>query len=126
MELKKRTMGKVIILDISGTIVLGESSQHLAKTLAETLGGELMGVVLNLEKIDYMDSTGLGELVGYLTKFEEARKRIAILKPQPRIVKLLTITKLDKVFKLFEEESAAVNWCERGELNPHGPQATRP
>ena len=126
MELKKRTTGKVIILDISGTVVLGESSQQLAKTLAETLGEELKGVVLNLAKIDYMDSTGLGELVGYLTKFEEAKKRIAILKPQPRIVKLLTITKLDKVFKLFEEESAAVIWCERGELNPHGPQATRP
>ncbi len=126
MELNKRTRGKVVILDVSGTIVLGESSQHLARALAEALGEEIKGVVMNLDKIDYMDSTGLGELVGYLTRFEAAQKRIAILKPQPRVVKLLTITKLDKVFKLFEEEGAAVDWCERGELNPHGPQATRP
>ncbi len=126
MDLKKRTAGKVVILDISGTVVLGESSQQLAQTLADTLGDDLKGVVLNLEKIDYMDSTGLGELVGYLTKFEEAKKRIAVLNPQPRVVKLLTITKLDRVFKVFEKESAALDWCERGELNPHGPQATRP
>ena len=73
-----------------------------------------------MEKIDYMDSTGLGELVGYLTKFEEAKKRIAILNPQPRVVKLLTITKLDRVFKSFADEGMAIEWCERGELNPHG------
>ena len=116
----RRLKGSVVILDISGKVVLGESSSNLAKSLSDALDDEFKGVILNMEKIDYMDSTGLGELVGYLTKFEEAKKRIAILNPQPRVVKLLTITKLDRVFKTFVEEGKAIEWCERGELNPHG------
>ena len=120
MDLLRRLNGSVIILDISGKVVLGESSSDLAKTLSDTLEDEFKGVVLNMERIDYIDSTGLGELVGYLTKFEEARKRIAILNPQPRVMKLLAITKLDRVFKTFTEEGKAIEWCERGELNPHG------
>ena len=116
----RRLKGSVVILDISGKVVLGESSSNLANTLSDALDDEFKGVILNMEKIDYMDSTGLGELVGYLTKFEEAKKRIAILNPQPRVLKLLAITRLDRVFKTFSEEGKAVEWCERGELNPHG------
>jgi anti-sigma B factor antagonist len=120
MELLRRMKGNVILLDLSGKVVLGESASGLADALAQALKEEFAGVVLNLERIDYLDSTGLGELVGYLTKFEEARKRIAILRPQPRVVKLLAITKLNRVFKTFSEEEKAIEWCERGELNPHG------
>ena len=118
MEIVKRVVKGIPILDISGSVTLGGSSEELARKLEELLDEKIKGVVLNLENIDYIDSTGIGELVGYLSKFENVSKRIVLLKPKERITKLLKITKLDNVFKTFEKEEEAILWCERGESNP--------
>lgn len=120
MEIAKRVVKGIPILDISGTIILGSGSEELARKLEDLLQEKNPGVILNLENIDYIDSTGIGEMVGYLSKFENVSKKIVLLKPQERILKLLRITKLDKVFKVFEEEEEAILWCERGESNPQG------
>lgn len=120
MEIVKRIKNGIPILDISGTITLGGGSEELARKLSELIEEPISGVILNLENIDYIDSTGIGEMVGYLSKFENVSKKIALLKPQERILKLLKITKLDTVFKVFGEEEVAILWCERGESNPQG------
>lgn len=120
MEIVKRIVKGIPILDISGTVTLGFGSKELADKLFELLDEPIKGVILNLENIDYIDSTGIGEMVGYLTRFESASKKIVLLKPQERILKLLKITKLDSIFKIFEEEKEALLWCERGDSNPQG------
>lgn len=120
MEITQRVVKGIPILDISGTVTLGYGSKELAEKLSELLDEPIKGVILNLENIDYIDSTGIGEMVGYLSKFESASKKIVLLKPQERITKLLKITKLDKIFKIFQDEEEAILWCERGESNPQG------
>ncbi len=120
MEIVKRIIRGVPVLDISGTVSVGGTATELAALLSELLEENIPGIVLNLENIDYIDSTGIGELVGYLSRFEDAKKRIVLLNPKERIIRLLQITKLDKVFKIFQEEEKAINYCERGESNPQG------
>lgn len=120
MEIVQRKVKGILVLDISGTIVLGSGSEELARKLEDLLQEKNLGVVLNLENIDYIDSTGIGEMVGYLSKFQNVSKKIVLLKPKERILKLLRITQLDKVFKVFQEEEEAILWCERGESNPQG------
>lgn len=95
-------------LDIQGVIKLGESAREFSSYLDKVLNDESGPVLINFEGINYMDSTGLGELIGYLQKFEDRQRKMALLRPNHRILALLKITRLDTVFKIFEEREAAL------------------
>lgn len=98
-----------IVLEITGEVRLGESAEHLSAELASVLSDPAVeGVVLNLENINYLDSTGLGELVGYLGRFQDSGKRLKLVKPNQTIVKLLQLTRLDQVFKIYPDEESAL------------------
>lgn len=108
MDILQRRSGNVVILDIHGAISLGESKEKFARvmdTLFEQLG---VNVLVNFEGINYLDSTGIGELIGYMNKFTENNRHLKILRPQERIRKLLKITKLDSVFEIYEDEKEAL------------------
>ena len=125
MIIEARKEGEIQIIQVSGTITLGESSRKFSEYLEKILRQHPGGVVIDMEKIDYVDSTGIGELVGYLSKFQNEHIPLALLNPRERILKLLNITGLDTVFKVFEDIDSAVRWCERGDSNPHSPKTTR-
>lgn len=55
-----------------------------------------------------MDSTGLGELVGYLGRFQDSGKRLKLVKPNITITRLLQLTRLDQVFKVYASEEEAL------------------
>jgi anti-sigma B factor antagonist len=65
-------------------------------------------VLVNFSGINYVDSTGIGELVGYLNKFVEKNRQLKILKPHERVLKLLQITKLDTMFEIYNDEQQAL------------------
>jgi anti-anti-sigma factor len=65
-------------------------------------------VIIDFTKIDYIDSTGIGELVGYLGKFSNQNRKLILVNPSERIQKLLKLAKLDAVFKIYETEEAAI------------------
>ena len=67
-----------------------------------------VNVLVNFEGINYLDSTGIGELVGYMNKFVENKRQVKILRPHERIRKLLKITKLDTIFEIYEDENEAL------------------
>jgi anti-anti-sigma factor len=98
----------VTTLDIQGVIKLGESAREFSGYLDKVLNDESGPVLINFEGINYMDSTGLGELIGYLQKFEDRQRKMALLRPNHRILALLKITRLDTVFKIFDEREAAL------------------
>ena len=55
---------------------------------------------INLENLDYIDSTGLGVMIGVLKKLKIDNKEIYILNPKNNVKKIFTITGLDKIFKM--------------------------
>ena len=55
---------------------------------------------INLERLDYIDSTGLGVMIGVLKKLKMDNKEIYILNPKSNVKKIFTITGLDKIFKV--------------------------
>jgi len=105
--IKNRVDG-VTILDIQGVIKLGESAREFSSYLEKVLNDDTGPVLINFESINYMDSTGLGELIGYLQKFEDRQRKMALVKPSHRILALLKITKLDTVFKIFDSRESAL------------------
>jgi len=108
MKIHTRTVGDVHVLDISGKITLGEATKTMRHTISDLLenGGEK--IVLNLTDVNYIDSSGIGELVRTYTTVTKEGKQLKLLNLTKKIRELLVITKLLTVFQVFESEQAAV------------------
>lgn len=74
-------------------------------------------VVIDFSGINYIDSTGIGELIGYLSKFSGEHRQVALVRPSERILKLLKAVRLDHLFKVFPDEDAAVAFAEEQSLS---------
>ena len=114
MKLVKKVIESIVILDITGEIRLGESASQLTVELEKILNDQsVKGVILNMENINYIDSTGLGELVGYRGRFKDMGKKLRLVKPNMTVTNLLRLTKLDTVFTIkADEESALEDFAE--------------
>ncbi len=114
MQVHRSLEEGVAVIEVEGTIRLGESAQLLAKELQTVLDQTKVGVVIDFARIDYVDSTGIGEMVGYLQKFSRANRRVVLFRPHHRLEALLKLTRLDTVFPIFWERDEALRFV-RGE-----------
>lgn len=109
MEILQRREGNIVVLEIHGTITMGESKEKFARVMDELLSQAGVNVLVNFSGINYLDSTGIGEMVGYMNRFVENNRQLKLLRPHARIRKLLQITKLDSIFEIYEDEQAALD-----------------
>jgi anti-anti-sigma factor len=105
---EKKHLENYTILYVEGLIKLGESAEFFSSALENVLKNESTNVIIDFTKIDYIDSTGIGELVGYLGKFSNQNRKLILVNPSERIQKLLKLAKLDAVFKIYNSEDEAV------------------
>jgi len=105
---EKKHSENFTILYVEGLIKLGESAEFFSAALENVLKNESTNVIIDFTKIDYIDSTGIGELVGYLGKFGGQNRKLILVNPSERILKLLKLAKLDAVFKIYNSEDEAV------------------
>ncbi len=115
MIIYREKRGAITVLRIQGVVKLGESARQFSDYLEKVLLEDEGPVLLDFEKIDTLDSTGLGELIGYLQRFEEKNRRMAIVRPRDRIVALLKLTRLDTLIRIFPDDDAAVAYLTGGE-----------
>lgn len=108
MKITKRQEDGVVILDLDGKIVLGEGDETLRNAVREVVGAGHRKVVLNVAKVPYVDSAGLGELVRCHTRVVQAGGSVKLLHLTARMQDLLQITKLVTVFETFESEESAI------------------
>jgi anti-sigma B factor antagonist len=106
---EKRHVEDMTLLCVEGIIKLGESAAFLAETLKRVLEKDEGHVMLDLSQINYIDSTGIGELVGYLTHFREVNRKLILINPSPRITKLLAVAQIDNLFPIYEHVDAAID-----------------
>lgn len=85
------------IVEPSGDIDIA-SAMQLKETLNNVFEKKEQEIVLDFKQLDYIDSTGLGIIIGAYGRMKESGKRINIINPKANIQKLLTITGLDKIF----------------------------
>jgi len=105
---KTRQVGNVSIVDLNGKITLGESSGVLRDELNSLLAMGRKSIIVNMANVTYIDSAGLGELVGKYTTATNQGGSIKLLHLQNKMKDLLQITKLHTIFPIFEDEDAAV------------------
>jgi anti-sigma B factor antagonist len=103
-----RQVGDVLIVDLSGRIALGDGSGVVRDTVKDMLNEGQRNILLNLGDVSYIDSAGLGELVGAYATVTNKGGRIKLLNVQKKVNDLLQVTKLYTVFESFTSETAAV------------------
>jgi anti-sigma B factor antagonist len=108
MKIDIRTVGDVRVLDCSGKITLGEGTMFIRNTVREVLHSGAQKIVLNLADINYIDSSGVGELVSTYTSVVNSGGQLKLLSLTKKIRELLTITKLLTVFETYDDEKAAI------------------
>ena len=110
--IEQRSRSTLTILNIQGAIRLGESAEFFSQTLEKVLRNETTNVVIDFTRIHYIDSTGIGELIGCLLKFAGEGRQVILVNPSERISRLLKVVRLDKVLKIFLDEDSAVAYAE--------------
>jgi anti-sigma B factor antagonist len=104
----RREVGIVTIIDLSGRIALGEGSALLRKTIRDLLEDGQTKILLNLGDVNYIDSSGIGELVSGFTAVRNREGELKLLNLTKKVHDLLQITKLFTVFDVYSDESTAV------------------
>jgi anti-sigma B factor antagonist len=108
MQIEERQVGNVIILDAKGKLTLGDGDVLLKDKIHSLVQQGHKNIVLNLGDVPYVDSAGIGEIVGTYTTLSRAGGTLRLLNLTKRIHDLLAITKLLTVFETFTSEDEAV------------------
>jgi len=108
MKTKVRMVGKVAVVDLNGKITIGEGDVVLREEVNKLLETENKSILLNLNGVNYMDSAGIGELVACFKRASEAGARLKLLNPSGRVSDLLSLTKLQQVFDIYNDEKDAL------------------
>ena len=103
-----REIGQIVIVDFSGKITLGEGSATLRRMIRDLIDRGHRRIVLNLADVDYIDSSGIGELVSGYTTVRNAEGELKLLYLTKRVHDLLQITRLFTVFDVQPDEDAAL------------------
>jgi anti-sigma B factor antagonist len=103
-----REVGDVTIIDMDGRITLGEGSALLRDLIAQCLSINHKKIIMNLGQINYIDSTGLGELVSGYRLVKSEGGELKLLNLNKKVTDLLQITKLYTVFDIHNQEAQAL------------------
>ena len=108
MKFSTRKNGDVIIIDVEGKILLGEGDVEIKHAVDDLLKKGTKNILLNLAKVPYIDSAGLGEIIRCFTALRRSGGSFKLLSPNARIIDLLNITNLLNVFDSYDDEATAL------------------
>jgi anti-sigma B factor antagonist len=109
MELKTREDGRVTILTVDGDLVIGEAETSFKRTVTRLIEQGHVHLLVDLTKVGFLDSSGLGALVRALTNTQKEGGTTKLLSAGPQVKKLLTMTNLDSVFETHDDLETAVS-----------------
>jgi len=108
MKVSTRQVDGVVVMDLSGRITLGEGSVVLRDAVRELLSKGNKKILANLADVNYIDSSGIGELVSAFTTVKNQGGELKLLNLTKKVHDLLQITKLYTVFDVKDNEAAAI------------------
>ncbi len=109
IEVTQREIEGIVILDLHGRLVIGRAASLLKQTIDGLLDAERTQVILNLQHVSSIDSTGLGVLIAAHVSFENHSGALRLLHVRERNLELLLLTKLTTVFRIFDDERLAID-----------------
>ena len=108
LAIASREVDGVTVLGLSGRITLGEGSVQLRDAIRDLISEGQKGILLDLGDVNYIDSSGLGELVSAYTTARNQGATLKLLKLTKKVHDLLQLTKLYTVFDIYDDEASAI------------------
>jgi anti-sigma B factor antagonist len=108
LKINIRETAEVVILDMSGRLTLGDALGDFRDSIRETLAGDRKNILLNLSEVSYIDSSGLGQLIGSYATVTDRGGQMKLFNLQKKVTDLLQITKLLTIFETFDNEAKAL------------------
>ena len=109
LEVTERQAGDVTILDMSGSVRMGEGSIELRNAIRGLVDGGKKKILLNLRSVKNIDSSGIGELIANYTTVGRGGGQLKLLSLTDKVQDLLVITKLLTVFDVYESEAEGLS-----------------
>jgi anti-sigma B factor antagonist len=108
LKINVRESGDVVILDLNGRITLGEEVAALRDAIRDLMEHGNIKILVNLGDVPYIDSSGLGQLVGSFATVTNRGGQLKLLNLQKKLHELMQVTKLITVFETYDSEPAAL------------------
>lgn len=108
MQVATRQADGITILDVSGRITVGEGNVMLREVVRDLVEKGGKRILLNLYEVDYVDSSGLGELVGIHTTLRKANGQMKLVDLSKKVQDLLQTTSMNAVFDIQKDEASAI------------------
>lgn len=108
LKINIRETPNVAILDMSGRVTLGDALGDFRDSIREALAGDRKNILLNLAEVSYIDSSGLGQLIGSYATITDRGGQMKLLNLQKKVTDLMQITKLLTIFETFDNEAKAL------------------
>lgn len=119
LQISTREAGIVTIVELAGDIRLGDALGQLWETIRRLLAENRTRILLSLERVGYVDSSGTGYLKDCWVEVDKRGGRLGLLKPSKQVRDLLQITKLYTVFHVYTDEQEALAGFEPASPPPH-------
>jgi anti-sigma B factor antagonist len=121
LTITQRQVRGVVVVDLVGKVLLGETNRQLHEAIRNLVEEGKKQVVLNLEKVTAIDSSGLGEIVAGFSTLRSADGQLKLANMPARVTDLMTITKLYTVFEVYDTEREAIDSFEEDEVTTTQP-----
>jgi len=108
LEITQREMNGIYVLALKGRLALGEESGGFRTTVDNLLSAGATRIIVNLERVDYVDSAGLGALIEAHRKTKAKGGRLKLSNLGPNFQRALELARLLTVFETCPTEAAAV------------------
>ena len=108
MNITTREVSHVTIVDLNGRITLGDETGLIRDTIRELIAAGKKKIILNLAQVDYIDSSGVGELVSSYTTVRNSGGELKLLGLTKKVHDILNVTKLYTIFDVKDDEFTAV------------------
>ena len=109
MEVTRRQVGDVVILDLEGKLTIGKGDVVLRGAFVDELDVGQRNLIVNLDNVKVIDSSGLGELIRCKVTASEKEADVKLLHVNLKARKLITMAQLVGVFEMFDDEEMAVS-----------------
>ena len=109
LEVQRRNVDGITILDFDGRLVGGPEVTDARRSFTDAAASDEKKLIVNLQKVAYIDSTGLGTLVVGHSAMKEAGGAMKLLHLSKRHLELMILSKLTTVFEIFDDEQSAIN-----------------
>ena len=108
LQISIREFGDVTVVDLCGRSTIDGGSESLSRCLKELIAGGVYRLLLNLEDLSQVDSSGVGVIIDTLVRVRNRGGDLRLLRPRGRVLEVLRVLRLTKIVACFVDEAEAL------------------